>query len=148
MGFCFVNSPQIRKFVFCRTFLMINEDYMETVKDDMIKAVVDHINEEGIESINSLVDGYDKTKKIVWKNSGRGYFPDITARHDGQMFIFEVLAPGEEVNENIDKWKLFNAFSRANNGKFYVVAMASNEYTVKNALNEYNLNAQILTLGQ
>ena len=120
---------------------------MNFKKSEIIKAVIDFIKGEDFSQIKADIPGYNTPEKLVWKNSGKGYIPDITAIKNGMFLLFTVKDPKENIHTYLDKWRLFSSYSRKVNRECYIVSLANQEFTIKNILNENKINANVLTVG-
>ena len=121
-----------------------NEKLMDQLKRGILEAVVDYIKEEGVTNIQTRLDGYENPAKIVWKKSQNGHFPDIFAESKNTIFLFEVPEADGELKQQLDKWRLFTAFSKQKNAQFYVVVKDNQENRVKKFLDENGISASVL----
>jgi len=120
---------------------------MSFKKSEIIRVVIDFIKNQNFSQIKADMPGYNRPEKLVWKKSGKGYVPDITANKNGMFLLFTVKDPNENVNTHLDKWRLFSSYSQKVNRECYIVSLTNQEFTIKNILSENKISANVLTVG-
>lgn len=94
------------------------------LRQGILNAVTDYLQEEGFHDIRADVDDMEKPKKIVEQRSGDIFQPDVMASQEDSSFLFEI-----ETGENLDtenevfvrKCKLFQQYADSKNGKLYLI---------------------------
>ncbi len=117
---------------------------MDQLKKGILEAVVDYIKKEGVSKITTHLDGYENPAKIVWKKSQIGHIPDILAENKNTLFIFEVPENYNQLKQQLDRWRLFTAFTKQKNAQFYIVVKHNQEDYIKKFLNENGIAADVL----
>lgn len=120
---------------------------MRIKRTEIISAVVDFIRSQDFSNIKANMPGYNAPQKLVWSKTGNGYTPDITAIKDGKLLLFVVKEPTDDIENQIDKWRLFSSYTSSKNRLCYIVSMAHQEFTIKNILEENRIKAKVLTVA-
>lgn len=116
-------------------------------KSEIIRAVVDFIKGQDFSNIKANIPGFNVPQKLVWSKTGNGYVPDVTAVKDGNLLVFVVKEPTENVENQIDKWRLFSSYTSGENRMCYIVGMAHQEFTIRNILEQNRIKAKVLTVA-
>ncbi|MEQ9424834.1 MAG: hypothetical protein RJQ09_10475 [Cyclobacteriaceae bacterium] len=116
-------------------------------REIVVEALVNHIEGLGMKEIRAGIKGYPDPKKIKIRESQTSYSPDILAKTDKKVYLFDFADDPDALQKFAQKWKLFSTYTRNNHGDFYVVSMANREYTVKNFLDEQNIKAKVFPIS-
>ncbi|MBO8183121.1 MAG: hypothetical protein H0Z28_10075 [Archaeoglobus sp.] len=111
--------------------------------DKMVRYVVDYLKDKGFRNIKADISGFDKPNKIIWKTTGEGHIPDVTAEN-GSLHIFEVETE-DSINDQHteDQWELFAAYAKKYSAKFWVVVPQGSRDLAEKRLNQLGLIAKI-----
>lgn len=89
--------------------------------DRMIRDVVAFLQEKGYTEIRADLPDFQRPEEVVWRTSGRGQVPDVSARSD--RFIVVEVETEDTIDEphSAEQWRLFSEHARENRGEFFVV---------------------------
>lgn len=110
--------------------------------DRMVKAVADHLTNEGRSNVKADISGYAKPAVITWKGKEHGHIPDATA--DGVVVEVET-ADSIDDDHTEDQWKLFGAFANVNHKNFVVVVPKGSDTAARRRLRDLNVTAEVWT---
>ena len=110
--------------------------------DRMVKAVADHLANEGCRNVMADVRRYDRPTKIVWKRSNRGHIPDLRA--DGIIVEVETADSIDDAHTS-DQWTLFAAYAEEHDQVFVVVVPEGSSAAAKRRLRELGVTAEVWT---
>ncbi len=85
--------------------------------------------------------GFESPNKISFESKEPEYIPDIAAIYDESMSFYEI-----ELNKNIqvEKWRLLSLYAKKNKGNLYLVVPDYLKETIKEEIEENNINAGVL----
>jgi hypothetical protein len=120
------------------------------LKKSVLQEVYNYLKEKGYKDFKAKLLSIENPKKIVEKQSGNTYEPDMTASLDNSSYLFEV-----EMGENmkidkekfIKKCKAFQNYAETKNGKLYLIVPIEQFDKIMAEVNKNNLeNIGILQL--
>ncbi|MFC1476337.1 hypothetical protein ACFL5S_00065 [Fibrobacterota bacterium] len=93
--------------------------------DAMINYIATVLKRAGYIDIKADLPKYKKPDKILWRNTERGDYPDITGFKNGVRNIIEIETEDTLTEEHIrEQWILFSRFAAKTNALFYVFVPA------------------------
>lgn len=121
------------------------------LKKGILKAVLDYLEKKGFTGFRADLDTMDKPKKIVEKQSGEVYQPDLTAEHKDSSYIFEIEM-GEDLEKKKDKFirkcNVLQQHAASKKGKLYLIVPIQQFEQVLAEVNKNNLeNIGILQIN-
>ena len=120
------------------------------LKKSVLQEVYNYLKEKGYKDFKAKLLSIENPIKIVEKQSGNTYEPDMTATLDNSSYIFEI-----EMGENIKidkekfikKCKAFQNYAETKNGKFSLIIPIEQFDKIMTEINKNNLeNIGILQL--
>ena len=116
--------------------------------DSMVRAVANHIKENGHSNIKADLPGYDQPDLIYWESTKKGRIPDVTSIKN-QGYIFEVeTADSIDDSHTEDQWKLFSANAKEHSKKFIVVVPKGSEQQARQRFKELSISVDdVWTVG-
>jgi hypothetical protein len=98
------------------------------------------------EDIKANVPGFERPEKIIWKDSDKGHFPDITA-HRFKNYIFEVETSDSIYDRHTaDEWRLFASYAKEHNVTFCIVVPHGCSAVASRRLDELDIDAELFEL--
>ena len=111
--------------------------------DNMVRKAVNHLRSKGFRDIRADLKGCVQPDKIIWKKSGLGHIPDLSAKN-GNLKIFEVeTVDSIRDSHTEDQWSLFSTFAEQHGAEFWVVVPNGHESDVNSRLNKLKIQAKI-----
>jgi len=106
----------------------------------VISKILDERNPDTIKAMH--VPGYDNPDKIIDEEHNVSFVPDITAFFDNEAHVYEIEL--EKNNMPTDKWKLFSAYAKKNNGSLFLLVPDYIKEDIKKELYAKNINAGVI----
>ena len=111
--------------------------------DEMVQTVAEHLESERFTEVKADLPDYDRPDKIVWKNTGSGHIPDVTA--DGLLVEVETADSIDDAHTE-DQWTLFGAHAEQHNKTFVVVVPRGSRSAAQRRLRELGITAKVWTV--
>ncbi|MBI5444170.1 MAG: hypothetical protein HY900_23535 [Deltaproteobacteria bacterium] len=89
--------------------------------DRMIGEVVSFLREKGYGEIRADLPDFEHPEEIVWRATGRGEVPDVTARSTSFIVVEVETEDTIEDAHTTEQWRLFSEHAREVRGEFFVV---------------------------
>ncbi len=97
---------------------------MSNSQDDherMIRDVVNFLRERGYRDIRADLPEQERPEEIVWRKTGKGQIPDVTAVGATPIVVEVETKDSLEDPHLADQWKLFAEHAKQSRGEFFVV---------------------------
>ena len=112
------------------------------LRTGILQSVSNYLNKKGFSNFRSRLTNMDNPKKIVEKQSGEIYQPDMTANYKESLYVFEIET-GESIESDkenfIRKCDVLQQHAVAKKGKLYLIVPVQNSDQVLSELNKNNL---------
>lgn len=110
----------------------------------LVKAAAEHLRRDGgFRNIKAHVGGYPMPAKITWTETSRGHVPDLTADGDARVVVEVETSDSVSHSHTQDQWKLFSAYARQHDAKFWVAVPTSSKAAAQQRLQELGLAGQV-----
>jgi len=89
--------------------------------DRMVREAARFLEEKGYRDIRADHEGFPVPEAIVWRKTGQGKVPDLTAM--GSSFVVVEVETEDTIEDPqaATEWKLFAEHARENHGEFFLV---------------------------
>jgi hypothetical protein len=115
--------------------------------DRLVKHVYDRLIDQGFDDVRADLPRFIPHEKILPEEIDSGDIPDVTARHYG-LNIYEVETDDSIFDQHTEKkWRLFAAFAREQNGRFWVVVPSGCGDSAERRLKELEILANIMEVS-
>lgn len=94
-----------------------------------------------VEIKSKHIKDYDPPDALIKKRSDKKYTPDLIARLEQTMHLYEIELGDDPDTE---KWKLFDAFTKMNGGKFFLVVPDTQKVEIRKTIKNTGISARIL----
>lgn len=117
-------------------------------KDKVIKNVIAKFKGKDYDTFLAKIKGHDKPFRIEYKGINKGFTPDLIALNGDSATIFDLLPKllKSELQENFQKWILFNDYAQKSGGEFIVLSAKDIKDDVQKMLDAKKINASIQLL--
>jgi hypothetical protein len=116
--------------------------------DQMIRDVCNHLISHGYRDIKADLKGLPHPALILWKTTGKGHIPDVTAKSNGTDSLFEIETEDSIFDQHTkDQWTLFAANAEQFGKVFYVVVPKGSENSAESRLGQLGIEAKVWTVG-
>lgn len=114
-------------------------------KDTIIKNIIAKFKGKEFDTFLAKMKGYDKPFRIEYKGINKGFTPDLIALNGESATIFDFLPKllKSELQENFQKWILFNDYAQKSGGEFIVLSAPEIQEEVQKMLDAKKINAKI-----
>ena len=120
----------------------------QTSHDQMVWDVYNHLISNSYRDVKADLQSLTKPDLIHWTSNKKGHIPDLTAKYNGNEFIFEVETTDSIFDQHTeDQWRLFAANANQYGKSFRVVVPKSSKEAVDSRLNQLGIQADIWTVG-
>lgn len=113
-------------------------------KSMVSRAIISKLEEERNpkEIKTNHVVGYNSPDRLSSDNIAESFVPDIAAIYENETIVYEI-----ELNKKmpVDKWRTFSKHARKNKGNFYLVIPKYLKESIKNKLEQEEVNAGVIT---
>jgi len=97
---------------------------LEKTQDDhdrMVQEAARFLQENGYRDLRASTAGFPAPEPIVWRKTGDGQIPDLTAV--GSSFVVVAVETEDTIEDPkaASKWQLFAEHARENRGEFFLV---------------------------
>jgi hypothetical protein len=100
----------------------VGPDSPASVYDQIVHSITDHLRQQGFSSVRANSEGFSRPGKIKWEEEDEGVVPDVTAEHNGAVYVFEIETRDHLEPENVeDRWRLLSVHAKRHHGRFYLV---------------------------
>ena len=114
----------------------------EKLRKGILQSVSNYLDKKGFNNFRSGLENMDNTKKIVEKQSGEIYQPDMTANYKESLYVFEIET-GESIESNKEKFirkcDILQQHAASKKGKLYLIVPVQKFDSVLSELNKNNL---------
>lgn len=119
---------------------------MEDTKGVIVNNIVSNLKEEGVENIYADIMGFKNPYKIGWKKSDKGYYPDVigASKKITHIFSVETKLLDKVPKKDLDKWRMFSLYAKANNGNMYLVAFKPSIQIIQRTIKELPTNLKFI----
>jgi hypothetical protein len=127
--------------------LMTIDKDMETQRN-MINYMVVLLSKSGYEDIKADISSCKgKPNRIIWKGTGKGFEPDITAVKNGQLHLFNVETEKTIPLMNRSKrTNLFASFASHNDAVYSILVPTGYQEIASRQLNDLNVFAGVIEI--
>lgn len=87
------------------------------------------------------IEDFDNPEKLTYEGKKNGFVPDIIAYFKKEANVYEIEL---DQKVSVDKWQLFDAFAKKNNGKFYVVVPDSFREEIRKIIKSHGISAGLI----
>ena len=121
---------------------------MSHAKGVIINNIVSDSKKQGYDKIYADIMGFDAPYAIGLKNSDKGFQPDvIIVRKDNvDLFSIETNIEKKVSKADLERWRLFRIFAKANNGDLFLAGSAHNLKIIKNSIESIPSNLKFIHL--
>lgn len=111
--------------------------------DKIVQYAANFLTTNHYRNIKADIPGYQTPTKIIWKDSGRGHIPDVTA-NGSEFNLFEVET-ADSINDQHtkDQWTLFATYAEQHNAVFWVVVPQGSGNAAKLRLSLLGLKGEV-----
>jgi len=90
----------------------------------MIDSAIAYLRFKGYHEIRAPHESFKPPRAVFRKASEPGFAPDMIAEKDFGSYIFEIIDEPETFNweENLEKWQVFDEYTKRKKGRFYLIA--------------------------
>jgi hypothetical protein len=111
--------------------------------DRMVKHVAKYLMARNFKEVKADIPGFYKPEEITWKDTGKGHIPDVTA-HGNKRCLFEVETSDSIFGQHTeDQWRLFAAYAKEQNAKFWVVVSHGLAPAANKRLEQLGIQAEV-----
>ncbi|MFP4061012.1 MAG: hypothetical protein ACOCXW_00120 [Bacteroidota bacterium] len=115
-------------------------------KKRIILTIVQNLHRSGRYDIKTIHSrDFTNPDKIMWKGKSEGFVPDLTARRDNLLNIYDIQLTD---NYELTKWKLFSLYANIRKANFYIVTPRWMVNSVKDTLVENVISARIIDVSE
>ena len=115
-------------------------------KKKIIISMVQSLRRNGKYDIKTIHSkDYTNPDKIMWKGKGEAYVPDLTAKRDNLLNIYDVQLTD---NYELKKWKLFSLYAHIRKANFYIVTPRWMVNSVREILVNHDISARIIDVAE
>ena len=116
------------------------------MKAELYKKAITWAESKGFSDIKANTDDFEPPSTIERVGEEVGVIPDITGVIQGRKNYIEIAMKDDDKIELVSKWKLFCALTAMKGGKVYLLAGRGNKAFVSRIVDDYNLNATIVSI--
>lgn len=106
---------------------------------ELLEQSIEHLQARGFEDIKADMEGYETPKSFIRKSTGSSVTPDITARKDGQKYLFDLSLKSDAPKTLKSKWVLLDTLSRMRENRFRIITFRGHYKFTQTLLQELNL---------
>jgi hypothetical protein len=114
----------------------------EKLKRGILHAIQSYLKNKGFEEFKADLEEFDKPKKIVEKQSGEIFQPDLTATHKSAPYLFNIEM-GDKLEQRRDEFvrmcNVLQEFATSRDGKLYLIVPIQSSDKVIAEINRNNL---------
>ena len=114
--------------------------------EEKLRESVAHLENIGFENIKADVDGFEKPKSYLKKDSEVSVTPDIVAERAGIKHYFEISLKSEKPHLLKSKWRFLDVLSRMKNHRFRIITYKGHYKFTNDMLTDLNLDKNLIKL--
>ena len=117
-------------------------------KGIIINNIISDLKKQGIGKIYAPILGFESPYAIGMKNSEKGFYPDVIGEKDGviDLYSIETKIDIKVSKKDIERWRLFRIFAKANNGNLFIAGTPHNLNLIKKSLETIPNNLKFIHL--
>ncbi len=112
----------------------------------MLLKSVAYLENKGFENIKADVDGFEKPKSYLKRDSEESVTPDIVAERAGIKHYFEISLKSDQPNLLKSKWRFLDVLSRMKNHRFKIITRKGHYKFTNDMLSDLNLEKNLIKL--
>jgi hypothetical protein len=114
--------------------------------EEMLLKSVAYLENKGFENIKADVEGFEKPKSYLKKDSDESVTPDIVAERAGIKHYFEIGLKSDQPNLLKSKWRFLDVLSRMKNHRFKIITRKGHYKFTNDMLSDLNLDKNLIKL--
>ena len=116
------------------------------MKSELYKKAITWAQSKGFTDIKANTDDFESPSPITRVGEEDPIQPDMTGVAQGKKSYIEIAMKDDDKRALISKWKLFCTLVAMKGGKVYLLAGRGNKAFVNRIVEDYNLNATIVSI--
>jgi len=127
---------------------LYRNNYMSYAKGVIINNIVSDEKKQGCDKIFSSIMGFETPYTIGLKNEDKGFQPDVIIVRKDTIDLFSIETNIEKKVSKVDleRWRLFRIFAKANNGNLFLAGSAHNLKIIKDSIDSIPSNLKFIHL--
>ena len=116
---CIEHPERVSEMSLWNTATELDHDYMA-------RQLVAHLKSNGYSGIEADIIGYNQPDLIYWESNRKGHIPDVVAKKNGQIMIFEIETVSDLASYHAKSQRdLFHANAKQHGKSFVLVVQQS-----------------------
>lgn len=117
--------------------------------DYMVRELIAYLKSNGYTGIEADIMGYNQPDLIYWESNRKGHIPDVVAKKNGQIMIFEIETVADLASDHAKSQRnLFNANAKQHGKSFVLVVQQSAKAEAERLLASEDIQAEVWTVNQ
>jgi len=125
---------------------MINKTKNSEKKSALIEEAIAQLVESGHHHIKADTPEWESPSRMVNRNSGLEFTPDITAQIHGAKVYAEVAQRTEDERKLVTKWRLLETIAKMKQGNFKVFVPRGHLKFTRDLLTRYDMQPEVVKM--
>jgi len=117
-------------------------------KGIIINNIVSDSKKHGYDKIYADIIGFETPYAIGLKNADKGFQPDVIIERKDNVDLFSIETNIEKKvsKTDLERWRLFRIFAKANNGNLFIAGSVHNLKIIKDSIDSIPSNLKFIQL--